>query len=83
VITAVTGLMTWRVLRETVQATTRITAMMMFILIFAQEFALSFRGLQGERLVHEFFEFLPGGIWADVWFLMLIIFVLGFFVEWI
>jgi tripartite ATP-independent transporter DctM subunit len=83
VITAVTGRLSWRVLRETVQATTKITAMMMFILICAQVFALSFRGLQGERLVHEFFEFLPGGIWADIWFLMLIIFVLGFFIEWI
>jgi tripartite ATP-independent transporter DctM subunit len=83
VITAITGRLNWKVLRETVQATTKITAMMMFILICAQVFALSFRGLQGERLVQDFFEFLPGGIWADIWFLMLIIFVLGFFIEWI
>jgi tripartite ATP-independent transporter DctM subunit len=82
-ITAVTGRLSWKVLRETAQATTKITAMMMFILICAQVFALSFRGLQGERLVQDFFEFLPGGIWADIWFLMLIIFVLGFFIEWI
>ncbi len=82
-ITALTGRMSWQVLRETVQATTKITAMMMFILICAQVFALSFRGLQGERLVQDFFEFLPGGIWADIWFLMLIIFILGFFIEWI
>ena len=27
--------------------------------------------------------FLPGGITADIWFLMLLIFVLGFFIEWI
>ncbi|MBX9773676.1 MAG: TRAP transporter large permease subunit [Xanthobacteraceae bacterium] len=83
VITAVTGRLSWKVLRETAQATTKITAMMMFILICAQVFALSFRGLQGERLVQDFFEFLPGGIWADIWFLMLIIFILGFFIEWI
>jgi tripartite ATP-independent transporter DctM subunit len=83
VITAVTGRLNWKVLRETAQATTKITAMMMFILICAQVFALAFRGLQGERLVQNFFEFLPGGIWADIWFLMLIIFVLGFFIEWI
>ena len=29
------------------------------------------------------FEFLPGGLDADIWFLMLLIFVLGFFLEWI
>ena len=70
-------------LRETVRATTRITAMMMFILICAQAFSLAFRGLQGEKLVQDFFELLPGGINADIWFLMFIIFILGFFIEWI
>ena len=57
--------------------------MMMFILMCAQAFSLSFRGLQGEKLVQDFFEFLPGGINADIWFLMFIIFILGFFIEWI
>ena len=83
VITGITGRLSMRVLRETAQATTKITAMMMFILICAQVFSLAFRGLQGERLVQDFFAFLPGGINADIWFLMFIIFVLGFFIEWI
>lgn len=71
------------VLRNTVQATTRITAMVLFILICAQVFSLAFRGLQGERLVQDAFALLPGGIEAQIWFLMLLIFVLGFFIEWI
>jgi tripartite ATP-independent transporter DctM subunit len=75
--------LSWHVLKETVQATTKITAMVLFILICAQVFALAFRGLQGERLVQDFFAFLPGGVNADIWFLMFIIFVLGFFIEWI
>jgi len=83
VITGLTGRMSMRVLRETAQATTKITAMMMFILICAQVFSLAFRGLQGEKLVQDFFAFLPGGINADIWFLMFIIFILGFFIEWI
>ena len=29
------------------------------------------------------FEWLPGGVNADIWFLMVLIFVLGFFLEWI
>jgi tripartite ATP-independent transporter DctM subunit len=68
---------------ETAGATARITAMMMFILICAQVFGLAFRGLNGEKLVHDLFEFLPGGIAADIWFLMIVIFILGFFLEWI
>jgi tripartite ATP-independent transporter DctM subunit len=83
VVTALGGRFSYAVLRDTVQATTRITAMMMFILICAQVFALAFRGLKGEQLVHDFFTLLPGGIGTAIWFLMLIIFVLGFFIEWI
>lgn len=82
-IAALTGRLSWKVLRETGQATVKTTAMMMFILMCAQIFALSFRGLRGEDLVHDLFAFLPGGINADIWFLMFIIFVLGFFIEWI
>jgi len=72
-----------QVLRETVQSTTRITAMVLFILICAQVFSLAFRGLQGEKLVQDAFTLIPGGINASIWFLMLLIFVLGFFIEWI
>jgi tripartite ATP-independent transporter DctM subunit len=82
-VTAFAGRLSFRVLRETVQSTTRITAMVMFILICAQVFALAFRGLRGEDLISDMFAFLPGGVAADIWFLMALIFVLGFFIEWI
>lgn len=82
-VAAVAGRFNWSVLKDTVYSTTRTTAGMMFILVCAQVFALAFRGLQGEKLVHDMFGFIPGGIEADIWFMMLIIFVLGFFIEWI
>jgi tripartite ATP-independent transporter DctM subunit len=82
-VTAFAGRMSLGVLRETMQSTTKITAMVMFILICAQVFSLAFRGLRGEDLIHDMFAFLPGGVNADIWFLMLLIFVLGFFIEWI
>jgi tripartite ATP-independent transporter DctM subunit len=82
-VVALSGRFSFSVLRETTLATTRITAGMMFILICAQVFALAFRGLNGEALVHDMFKWLPGGINADILFMMLIIFVLGFFIEWI
>ncbi len=75
--------LTFSVLRDTCQATTRISAMVMFILICAQVFSLAFRGLHGEKLVQDAFTLLPGGIDASIWFLMALIFVLGFFIEWI
>ena len=82
-VTAFAGRFSLKVLRETCQSTTKITAMMMFILICAQVFALAFRGLKGEDLIFALFEFLPGGLAADIWFLIILIFVLGFFIEWI
>jgi tripartite ATP-independent transporter DctM subunit len=75
--------LTFTVLQETTRATTRISAMVLFILICAQAFSLAFRGLHGEVLVQDAFRLLPGGINASIWFLMLLIFVLGFFIEWI
>jgi tripartite ATP-independent transporter DctM subunit len=77
------GRFSFGVLRDVTLATTRITAGMMFILICAQVFALAFRGLNGEDLVHDMFKWIPGGINWDIWFMMLIIFILGFFIEWI
>jgi len=82
-VTAFAGRFSFQVLRETCQTTTKITAMMMFILVCAQVFALAFRGLHGEDLINDLFEFLPGGVNADIWFLIMLIFFLGFFIEWI
>ncbi|HYD56307.1 MAG TPA: TRAP transporter large permease subunit, partial [Burkholderiales bacterium] len=82
-VTAFAGRFSMTVLREVMRSTTKITAMMMFILICAQVFSLAFRGLRGEDLISDMFQFLPGGVAADIWFLMLIIFILGFFIEWI
>jgi tripartite ATP-independent transporter DctM subunit len=83
VVAAIAGRFNWQMLKETVYATGRITASMMFILICAQVFALAFRGLQGEQLVHDFFKLVPGGIEGVLWFMMILIFFLGFFIEWI
>jgi len=83
VVCALGGRLKLEVLRQTVQSTTRITAMVMFILICAQPFGLAFRGLHGEDLIADLFRLLPGGVNADIWFLMALVFVLGFFLEWI
>ena len=57
--------------------------MVLFILVCSQVFSIAFRGLSGEKLIEDLFAFLPGGVNADIWFLMALIFVLGFFIEWI
>ncbi len=82
-ITIGSGRFSFATLKTVALETAKITAVMMFILLMAQVFALSFRGLQGEELITKLFEWLPGGVNADIWFLMALIFVLGMFLEWI
>ena len=72
-----------RVLTETVRGTLRISAMVFFILVCAQAFSLAFRGLEGENLIVALFELVPGGATADVVFMLVLLFLLGFFLEWI
>ena len=82
-ITIGAGRFQWQVLKDVALETSKITAIMMFILMMAQVFALAFRGLHGEDLIVRMFEWLPGGVNSDIWFMMALIFVLGFFIEWI
>jgi tripartite ATP-independent transporter DctM subunit len=82
-VTALGGRLTPRLVWQTAAGAARITAMMMFVLICAQVFALAFRGLNGEKLVEDLFAFLPGGVAADIWFMLFLVFILGFFLEWI
>jgi len=82
-ITLFSGRFKFVVLKEVALETSKITAIMMFILMMAQVFALAFRGLHGEDLITRMFEWLPGGVNSDIWFMMALIFVLGFFIEWI
>jgi tripartite ATP-independent transporter DctM subunit len=71
----------FRVLQEVMRATLSITSMVFVILLGASVFSLVFRGLGGENLVHEALGALPGGAFSAVFAVMLVIFVLGFFLD--
>ncbi|MGQ9424761.1 TRAP transporter large permease [Gilvimarinus sp. F26214L] len=72
-----------RQLREVSLSTLRISAMVFAILIGASLFTLVFRGFGGDVLVEEFFADLPGGRFSAVLLVMLVIFVLGFILDFI
>ncbi len=77
------GRLTLGLLHEVAIGTLRISAIVFFILICAQAFSLAFRGLGGEHLVYRMFEWVPGGVTGSIVFLMVLIFILGCFLEWI
>jgi len=80
---AVSGRMNRTVMRDALNSTFKITAMTLFVLMMAQVFSLSFRGLGGDDLIDQLFEFLPGGMWGGLMFTMVLLFILGFFLDWI
>ncbi len=82
-ITVLNGRFTLERLREVNRSTTRITCIVMMILVGAQVFGLSFRGLDGDILVHDMLAAMPGEKWGVIAFIMGLLFFLGFFLEWI
>ncbi len=70
-------------LREVMEQTAKISAMVFAIVIGAQIFSLVFRGFGGDDIVHEFLTSLPGGAFGAMLVVMLIMFVLGFFLDFI
>ncbi len=68
-------------LRDAMQLTTRLTSMVFMILIGATAFGLVFRGMGGDSLVLDVMTNLPGGTLGFLIASMLLIFILGFFLD--
>ncbi|WP_340680347.1 TRAP transporter large permease subunit [Paraglaciecola sp.] len=77
------GQLTLSKLQEVMFNTTKITAMVFLILIGASVFSLVFRGFGGEELIADVFAQLPGGVFAAVMLVMVVIFLLGFILDFI
>ena len=70
-------------LGEICVSTLKTTAMVFFILVGASVFSLVFRGYGGDELVRGAFAVMPGGVWGATLIVMLVIFVLGFILDFI
>lgn len=79
----------WRTLticqtmKSVVEETTKITSLVFIILLGAVMLTAAFRSFGGEELVRAFLQELPGGFWGQFTIVMLIIFALGFFLDFI
>ena len=70
-----------RVLVSVMRSTMAISSMVFVILIGATMFSLVFRGFGGAAMVGAFLETLPGGTMGAVVLVMAVMFVLGFFLD--
>ena len=70
-------------MRDVTRSTVRVTCMVFAIFIGASIFSLVFRGYGGDDAIHEFLAQLPGGVFAAVAIVMLVMFILGFVLDFI
>jgi tripartite ATP-independent transporter DctM subunit len=75
--------LSWARLIEVARETVKVTAMVFAILIGAALFSLTFRGYGGDDLVHRLLTNMPGGRIGALSIVMLVMFLLGFVVDFI
>ncbi len=68
-------------LNEAMTETARLTIMVVFLLIGSTAFALVLRGLNGDVWLHDAMTSLPGGAIGFLIVLNLVVFTLGFFID--
>ncbi|RUM92020.1 MAG: C4-dicarboxylate ABC transporter [Thiomicrospira sp.] len=70
-------------IQTVMRGTLQVTSMIFLIFIGAAFFSLTFRGLGGDELMQEFLMDLPGGVFTAVLIVMVLMFIIGFFLDFI
>ena len=83
IIAYINGKINFDFLKETSEKTAIVSTMIFTILIGASIFSLIFRGVGGDDLIDLIFNSLPGGAYAALIFVLVIIFLLGFILDFI
>tara|TARA_Y100000994_G_scaffold225257_1_gene207476 strand:- start:1258 stop:1866 length:609 start_codon:yes stop_codon:yes gene_type:complete len=70
-----------RILQEVMEDTVRLTVMVIFLLIGSTVFTLVLRGFDGDLWIADILSNLPGGALAFLLLVNLLVFFLGFFID--
>ena len=70
-------------MHEVMLETAKTTSLVFIILLGAAVLTAAFRAFGGEELVRNFLNSMPGGFWAKFVIVMAVIFILGFFLDFI
>ncbi len=82
-LTVMHGRFTFKIVKDVMDSTTKLTCMVFIILVGASTLGLVFRGLGGDELVRGLIAALPFGKWGVLFIVMFIIFLAGFFLDFI
>jgi tripartite ATP-independent transporter DctM subunit len=73
----------YQIVKDVMNTTTKLTCMVFIILVGASTLGLVFRGLGGDALLRGLILSLPFGKWGILFIVMSIIFIAGFFLDFI
>jgi TRAP-type mannitol/chloroaromatic compound transport system permease large subunit len=73
--------LTWDLVRQATESTAKLSAFVLFILIGARVFSLTFYGVSGHIWVESLLTSLPGGQFGFLVFVNAFVFVLAFFLD--
>jgi TRAP-type mannitol/chloroaromatic compound transport system permease large subunit len=73
--------LTWDLTRQAAESTAKLSSFVVFILIGARVFSLTFYGVDGHRWVEEMLVAMPGGQVGFLIFINIFIFLLAFFLD--
>ena len=83
IISAINGKINTSFIKETSQKTAIVSSMIFAILIGASIFSLIFRGIGGDEFIDLIFGSLPGGPYVALIFVLALVFLLGFILDFI
>ena len=83
VLAAVRRQLNLHILRDVMRSTAQISCMVFVILLGASIFSLTFRAFGGDDLVHQLLNSIPGGAFGAMVAVMTLMFVMGFFLDFI
>src|SRR5262245_20431028 len=73
--------LTWDLTRQAAEVTAKLASFVVFILIGARVFSLTFYGVDGHKWVEELLVSLPGGVIGFLVFVNIFVFFLAFFLD--
>lgn len=73
--------LSWELLKQALESTTKLSCFVLFILIGARVFSLTFYGVNGHVWVEELMSGLPGGVWGFLIAVNILVFILGCFID--
>jgi tripartite ATP-independent transporter DctM subunit len=73
--------LSWSLLRQAMNSTAKLTSFVIFILVGATVFSLTFRGVNGDLWVEHLLTGIPGGVVGFLILVNVLVFLLAFFLD--